>query len=378
MTSWGFDGPSIGPLKWFHTTYASDTKIEFEDAADAADFYGMEETQFDIEMNGDLLVFGGKYYGDWTAHYVRQEDCERPVDTFRINLRMKNPLMTRHFVQYLKSKLYSRGHTCNSYKKGRHMPRNPNWNRAETLAALNIYLLLPFGQLHHNQPKIKELAGWIGRTSNSVALKLGNLSSLDPQIVASGKSGMSNYSKLDKEIWQELLANWDHVALEAAAEFEKLAIENGLAPNADVADAIELIPEGKTRMASVSVRVNQARFRKAVLAGYDATCCISGLRHEKLVIASHIVPWSEDTKNRLNPQNGLCLSALHDRAYDQGLITVMPDFKVRVSKSLADIGGDAFLADSLQRFNDHPIQLPERFRPAPAFLAAHAERFGYF
>jgi putative restriction endonuclease len=137
---------------------------------------------------------------------------------------------------------------------------------------------------------------------------------LDPQIVASGRSGMGNASKLDKAIWQELLADWDRVALEAAAEYERLATSHGLPPDADIADALELIPEGMTRLATVNVRVNQARFRKAVLAGYDATCCISGLRHENLVIASHIVPWAQDTKNRLNPQNGLCLSALHDRA----------------------------------------------------------------
>ena len=127
----------------------------------------------------------------------------------------------------------------------------------------------------------------------------------------------------------------------------------------------------------MQVRVNQARFRKAVLASYNATCCISGLRHEKLVIASHIVPWSEDTHNRLNPQNGLCLSALHDRAYDQGLMTVLPDFTVRVSPALRALGDDRFMADALLRFDGAPITLPERFRPAPEFLARHAVRFGF-
>jgi len=257
------------------------------------------------------------------------------------------------------------------------MPSSPNWNRSETLAALNIYLLLPFGQLHRNQPKIKELASWIGRTSNSVALKLVNLASLDPQIVASGKRGMGNTSKLDKAIWQELLADWDRVALEAAAEYERLATGHGVPPDRDIADALELIPEQTSRLATVNVRINQARFRKVVLAGYDATCCISGLRHATLVIASHIVPWAHDIKNRLNPHNGLCLSALHDRAYDQGLITVMPDFKVRVSKSLAALTGNTFLAESIQRFDGKSIRLPERFCPAPEFLASHATRFGY-
>ena len=208
---------------------------------------------------------------------------------------------------------------------------SPNWTRPETLAALHVYFQLPFGQLHRNQAKIKELAGWIDRTPSAVALKLVNFASQDPQIIARGLSGMGHASNLDKTLWQELQTHWDPVALEAASDYENLAKGHGVVPDADIVDELPDFAEGRTRMANVQVRVNQARFRKSVLASYNATCCISGLQHENLVIASHIVPWSMDTKNRLNPQNGLCLSALHDRAYDQGLITVMPDFTVRVS-----------------------------------------------
>jgi predicted restriction endonuclease len=258
-----------------------------------------------------------------------------------------------------------------------------NWTRLQILAALHVYLELPFGQLHQRNPKIKQLALWIGRTPGSVALKLVNLASLDPVIVASGRSAMANASALDKQIWAELQTNWDAVALDAAAEYERLAARNGLAADIDLleenlpSEEILALEEGRTRSAVVQVRVNQARFRKAVLASYNATCCISGLRHEKLVIASHIVPWSEDTKNRLNPQNGLCLSALHDHAYDQGLITVMPDFKVRVSAQLMANKADAFLSDSLLRFDQQAIRFPDRFAPAPAFLERHARRFGF-
>jgi hypothetical protein len=249
---------------------------------------------------------------------------------------------------------------------------SPNWTRPETLAALHIYLQLPFGQLHRNQPKIKELASWIGRTPSAVALKLVNFASQDPQIIARGLSGMANASKLDKAIWHELQIHWDPVALEAAANYEKLARNHGVVPDADIVQELPDFAEGKTRTASVQVRVNQARFRKSVLASYGSTCCISGLQHEKLVIASHIVPWSMDTKNRLNPQNGLCLSALHDKAYDQGLITVMPDFTVRISDRLKTLKDDPFMAHALLRFEGKSITLPERFRPAPEFLAFHA------
>jgi putative restriction endonuclease len=257
---------------------------------------------------------------------------------------------------------------------------SPNWTRQQTLAALHIYFQLPYGQLHKGQPRIKQLASWIGRTPSSAAMKLTNIASLDPQIIARGRKGMDRASKQDKAIWQELQGNWDAVALEAAAEYEKLATSHGLPANADVIDELHEmneIAEGTTRMANVEVRVNQARFRKSILAIYNATCCVSGLQHEKLLIASHIVPWSEDKQNRLNPQNGLCLSALHDRAYDQGLITVMPDYTVRVSKTLRARITDAYLAESLLKFDQKPIQLPERFKPNKIFLLSHATRFGY-
>jgi predicted restriction endonuclease len=84
-----------------------------------------------------------------------------------------------------------------------------------------------------------------------------------------------------------------------------------------------------------------------------------------------------DSKNRLNPSNGLCLSALHDRAYDQGLITVLPDLTIRVTEDLRRPERDPFAQTSLAQFQGQAIRLPERFRPAPAFLEAHARRFGF-
>lgn len=258
-----------------------------------------------------------------------------------------------------------------------------NWTRPQTLAALHVYLQLPFGQLHQRNPKLIQLAQWIGRTPSSIALKLVNLASLDPVIVASGRSGMGNASALDRQIWDELQANWDAVAHDAAAQYERLAQSHGVQADQDLLEETETVEdlvdfdEGRTRSATVQVRVNQARFRKAVLISYDATCCISGLQHEKLVIASHIVPWSADTKNRLNPQNGLCLSALHDRAYDQGLITVMPDFTVHVSPNIKASKGDSYITESLLRFDRQTIRFPQRFGPAPTFLQWHARRFGF-
>ena len=258
------------------------------------------------------------------------------------------------------------------------------WTRSHTLAAFHLYTLLPFGKLHRGTPEIRQLAAWQGRTPSSVAMKLVNFASLDPQIIASGRAGLSGASNQDRTLWAELQDNWDRVAEEAATAYGTLALNHGVATDSALIEEVEEIEagqpeieEGRTRSAWVQVRVNQARFRKSVLASYNATCCISGLQHEKLVIASHIVPWRMDSKNRLNPQNGLCLSALHDKAYDQGLITVMPDFTVRVSPALKAHQQDSFMADALLRFNGQAIRLPERFRPASEFLAFHARTFGF-
>ena len=97
MNDWGFDGPTIGPLRWCHTTYAFDIKIEFEDKADACEYFGFASEQIELPVDADLLVFDGKYFGDWTVYYVKPEDCERPADSFRQSKRVNDLLAHRKF-----------------------------------------------------------------------------------------------------------------------------------------------------------------------------------------------------------------------------------------------------------------------------------------
>ncbi|MBC7610355.1 MAG: HNH endonuclease [Polaromonas sp.] len=259
------------------------------------------------------------------------------------------------------------------------MPRAPSvdWTRQHLLPTLHLYTQMPFGQLDARNAKVKQLARWLGRSPGSVSMKLNNLSSLDPVIAARGLSGLPGASALDRVVWAEFHANWDAMATEAEQEYARLAVANGEPLEAVLVEAALSIPEGKTRTASVQVRINQWKFRKSILANYSARCCISGLSSELLLNVSHIVPWSRDVKNRMNPQNGLCLSALHDRAYDIGLITVMPDFRVRVSEKLQLQTEDAFMKQSLLRFNNKKILMPARYGPDPAFLESHARRFGF-
>lgn len=95
MDDWGFNGPAIGPLTYCHTTYTSNVKIRFEAASDGKKYFDAPNTEFELSVNGDMLVFGGKYYGDWTVYCVKPEECERPADTFREAPRI-NELLAHH------------------------------------------------------------------------------------------------------------------------------------------------------------------------------------------------------------------------------------------------------------------------------------------
>jgi len=86
--------------------------------------------------------------------------------------------------------------------------------------------------------------------------------------------------------------------------------------------------------------------------------------------ASHIVPWSSDKENRLNPSNGLCLSAIHDKAFDRGLITLSDDYEVMLSEQLKR-NNDAFIAQIFLPLEGRSIEIPEKFIPSIAFLARH-------
>lgn len=251
-----------------------------------------------------------------------------------------------------------------------------DWTRDEVLAALHLYTQLSFGQLHKGNADIKALAAKMGRTPSSVAMKLTNLASLDPQITASGRKGLPGASSLDRAVWRDLQGDWDTTALAAQDCYVRLMGDLPTAEQNEEPEAWTHV-EGRTRTTLVRVRANQHLFRRAVLNSYHGTCCISGLSDERLLIASHIVPWREDHNNRLNPQNGLCLSALHDRAFDQGLIAVSPDYRVLISPTLKAAASNAFMESSLFAYEGMTIAMPERFKPDPGFLKWHCDQFGF-
>ena len=61
--------------------------VEFTSLNDAHLLTGNNDTFLELQLDGALLCFGGKLYGDWTVYMVTPEECFRPPDTFRQNTR---------------------------------------------------------------------------------------------------------------------------------------------------------------------------------------------------------------------------------------------------------------------------------------------------
>ena len=253
-----------------------------------------------------------------------------------------------------------------------------NWTREQLKLAFHFYCQTPFGKLHRLNPAIIELAKLIGRTPDALAMKLVNFASLDPSITANGRSGLRAASRLDREIWEEFNSDWERLVVECNKLHQSLLGEYNIPSiTAHIADAASEYKSGdymgETREAVIQLRLKQQFFRRAVLSGYRSRCCISGVSDARLLVASHIVPWRDDTSIRLHPGNGLCLSAIHDKAFDQYLFSLSDDHRVLLSPALEQTRDD-FLREVFHPIADKRIELPERFVPEPAFVQRHRQQ----
>ena len=130
---------------------------------------------------------------------------------------------------------------------------------------------------------------------------------------------------------------------------------------------------GKDKLAAVKVRVNQDIFRKMVLANYRGKCCVTGLDVPAVLQASHISSWDKDITNRLNPENGLCLSATYHEAFDAHLISFDEKYCLVVSKSIKDHYTSATAKSYFTKREGKKIIMPIKFLPSQTLLARHRE-----
>lgn len=264
------------------------------------------------------------------------------------------------------------------------MSRAPNvpWTREHLLIALNLYGKLPFGQLDEDTAIIREVAEKMGRSAGSLAMKLSNLASLDPVLKARGRKGLSGASRNDKAIWAEFFSNLQQLAPLSEQLLHDLFTKEDSLEVDFLEKYVRLVPSpvlpptGPTeKLTTVKQRRGQSYFRQSVLNAYGVRCCISGIGIPRLLVASHIRPWSEFPDDRLNPKNGLCLSSLHDAAFDSGLITLDEKLRVVLSARLREHVANSVLNESFAKFEGKPIRLPDMLaEPAPEFLAHHREK----
>lgn len=253
------------------------------------------------------------------------------------------------------------------------MPRNPNWSRDEVILAMNLYTRLDFGQFHSRQPLIMQVAQKLGRTPSALALKLSNLASLDPFHRSRGIKGMANASQLDRKVWDEFQNDWESMGTVSEERMETLLGRSEV--EAKPPTHIPPMPGSKDEaIRETKQRLQQQFFRRAVLTSYRHCCCITGNPIPELLTASHILPWSENEKERLNPANGLCLAKTQDAAFDRNLITLDEDYRLVVSKSIRDFYDRDTIRDNFAHYEGQAITLPERFRPRREFLEVHREK----
>jgi putative restriction endonuclease len=251
------------------------------------------------------------------------------------------------------------------------------WTREHLLIALNLYCKLPFGSFNASNAVVKEVAAKMGRSASSLSMKLCNLASFDPVHIARGVKGLAGASRLDRAMWDEFHANLTVLGEESEQRLHDMFTRDETKELDFLArDKVRLIaPSGPTEIqTTVKARRGQQFFRQAVLNAYDVRCCISGINVPDLLIASHIKPWGKFPNDRLNPRNGLCLSKLHDAAFDGGLITLDGSLKVVLSSRLRKFFPQPALEQNFVPFEGQPIRLPEKLaEPDAEFLRYHRE-----
>lgn len=132
--------------------------------------------------------------------------------------------------------------------------------------------------------------------------------------------------------------------------------------------------KGEEVVRAVRVRSNQNVFRRIILRLYNQACCITGLNIPEVNRASHIIPWSEDESKRLDPRNGLCLSATYDAAFDRNLISLDDEYRIILSRDIKDhYTSDSVKEHFLNKEGDK-ICLPGSYLPHLDYLDSHRRK----
>ena len=118
-----------------------------------------------------------------------------------------------------------------------------------------------------------------------------------------------------------------------------------------------------TKVALIAARRGQGQFRADLEQRWGCLCAVTGCGISAMLRASHIKPWAKSSnRDRLNPANGILLTAHIDALFNCGLISFADDGTMLVS---------AHIADELKQFNLSDRLRKELTTEEKQFLAYH-------
>lgn len=172
---------------------------------------------------------------------------------------------------------------------------------------------------------------------------------------------------------KQLLNYYKYDAEELHAESIVQSLTAGTKISNKLIELFEIDNEGNDIEVTTRARLGQNYFRRMVLANYGNQCCVTGLNVPQTLRASHIVAWAEDKRHRMNPENGLCLSATYDAAFDKHLISFDEDYRMIVSREIKDYYTNEITKEYFSKFEGKQLAFPIRFMPSQTLLARHRE-----
>ena len=124
------------------------------------------------------------------------------------------------------------------------------------------------------------------------------------------------------------------------------------------------------RRALTNARIGQGGYHRQMLDLWNRRCAVTGCAIEATLIASHAKAWRESSnRERLDPYNGLLLSASIDRLFDAGLIGFDDDGAMLTKEHISTDNLRALGLSNAQRLRF------VRDRHGP-YLAAHRQKHG--
>lgn len=242
--------------------------------------------------------------------------------------------------------------------------------------AFALYCILEPSECDDKGLDVQRLASVLGRSANSVALKIWNIAAHDVNRQARGRVGMQHGSKLDAMVWDWYAADGDVFLSQCIDLLRNALLQARHIPGPSTTDRYSHLETatrvllGDERAVTVLQRVNQSYFRHSLLHNYRGACCITGIKLQPLLLASHIKPWRDSTPvEKTAASNGLLLNAFHDRAFDQGFITLDDDYRIVVAHTVVEHSepNDKWLYGCEGRRIDLPVINP----PSHEFLDYH-------